>query len=65
MSRLPPGETRCADALTHGCPDRRNCARWVDRMTGNPVVATWRNYAETRTDRGCRDIIRIQRAPGA
>lgn len=65
MSTLPLSEPRCADALFRGCPDRRECARWVDRMTGNPVVATWRNYAETRTDRGCRDIIPIQRAPSA
>ena len=58
-------EPRCADALDKGCPDRKRCARWTMRLHNMHMSTPWANFADTRTDRGCRDIIPIQRAPSA
>ncbi len=53
-------EPRCADALDRGCPERKQCARWVLRLHNMTPSTPWANFADTRTDRGCRDIIRLE-----
>jgi len=53
-------ETRCADGLDKGCPDRKQCARWVLRLQNMTTQTPWSNFADCRTDKGCRDIIRLE-----
>jgi len=49
---LPYTEPRCQDALENGCPERKQCRRWVDRYPTS-VDTPWRNFAQCRTDAGC------------
>lgn len=58
--KLAPNEPRCADALAHGCPDRKRCARWVYRLHDMHMSTPFSNFAECRTDRGCRSIIKLE-----
>ena len=52
--------TRCADALDKGCPDRKQCARWVLRLQNTTTATPFANFADCRTDRGCKSIIRLE-----
>jgi hypothetical protein len=54
--KLPPDIPRCSDALDAGCPERKQCARWVDRLTGHVWVA----FAKHRTETGCGAIIKME-----
>ena len=58
--KLAAHEPRCADALHHGCPDRKQCARWTLRLHNMTTATPWANFADCRTDKGCRDIIRLE-----
>lgn len=60
--KLAAHEPRCADALDNGCPERKQCSRWVLRLQNNTMTTPWLNYAQCRTDKGCRDIIRLEAA---
>lgn len=52
--------TRCADALDRGCPDRKHCARWVLRHHNSTMSTPWLNFAQCRTDDGCKAIIKME-----
>ena len=58
--KIAAHEPRCADALVRGCPDRKTCARWVFRLHNTSTSTPWSNFADCRTDRGCRFIIRLE-----
>lgn len=58
--KIAAHESRCADALDKGCPERKSCARWVLRHHNATADTPWSNFADTRTDRGCRAIIRME-----
>ena len=58
--KIAAHEPRCADALDKGCPDRKVCARWVYRLEKTNMPKTWANFADCRTDRGCRSIMRLE-----
>lgn len=53
-------EARCADALEAGCPDRRRCMRWVDRMVNVNSETPFLPLAKDRGPNGCDVIIRIE-----
>lgn len=63
--KLAAHEPRCADALDRGCPDRKQCARWAQRMHNMTPLTPWSNFADCRTDRGCKSIIRMEAANAA
>ena len=58
--KIAAHEPRCADALDKGCPDRKSCARWVLRHNNATADTPWSNFADCRTDRGCKSIMRIE-----
>ena len=58
--KIAAHEPRCADALDKGCPDRKQCARWAMRLHNMTPDTPFANFADCRTDRGCRDIIRLE-----
>ncbi len=58
--KISAHEPRCADALDKGCPDRKVCARWVLRRYNERPDTPWANFADCRTDRGCRSIMRLE-----
>jgi hypothetical protein len=58
--KIAAHEPRCADALDKGCPDRKVCARWVLRRYNERPDTPWANFADCRTDRGCRSIMRLE-----
>ena len=58
--KIAAHEPRCADALDRGCPDRKVCARWVLRRYNERPDTPWANYADCRTDRGCKSIMRLE-----
>ena len=63
--KIAADEPRCADALDKGCPDRKQCARWAMRLHNMTPDTPFANFADCRTDRGCRDIIRLEAANAA
>lgn len=58
--KIAAHEPRCADALDKGCPDRKQCARWIYRLHNMYPSTPWANLADCRTDRGCKSIMRIE-----
>ncbi len=58
--KIAAHEPRCADALERGCPDRKQCARWVYRLYNQHMSTPWANLADCRTDRGCKSIMRLE-----
>jgi len=58
--KIAAHEPRCADALDKGCPDRKVCARWVLRRYNERPDTPWASFADCRTDRGCRSIMRLE-----
>lgn len=52
---LPINEPACSDALDAGCPERKECARWVDRKLATVFIA----LAKHRGDDGCKSVIRM------
>lgn len=58
--KLAADIARCADALERGCPDRKQCARWTLRLHNMTTATPWANFADCRTNRGCRSIIRLE-----
>ena len=37
--KIAAHEPRCADALHHGCPDRKQCKRWIYRLHNSQAQA--------------------------
>lgn len=59
MSEIHVHEPRCSDALDRGCPDRKNCARWMFRVRNNGMTTPWEKFAERRGPTGCEFILKI------
>ena len=58
--KLAAHEPRCADALDKGCPDRKQCARWIYRLHNMHPSTPFANFADCRGDRGCKSIMRLE-----
>jgi hypothetical protein len=52
---LRPDQAACSDALDAGCPERKECARWVDRKLATVFIA----LAKHRDAQGCKNVIRM------
>jgi hypothetical protein len=57
---IQPTEVRCADALEAGCPDRRRCLRWADRLVNVTSETVFLRLAKDRGPTGCDLIIKME-----